>query len=384
MNICIRGPLLSISGYGNHSRQVFRWLSEKPNVNISSQILPWGITPWYINPDALNGLAGKVMQTSVQTQDSGYDMSFQIQLPNEWDSNLAKYNVGITAAVETDICNPAWIDACNQMDLIVVPSEHTRKTIVRSGNLIKPIVVVPESFPDEISSPDIIPYELNITTSFNFLIFGQLTGINAFHDRKNTYHAIKWISEEFANDPDVGIIVKTNHGRNTSIDRKMVRHIFKNVVSGIGPHPPIYLLHGAMSDMEVAGLYKNPAIKGLVAPTRGEGFGLPLLESAASGLPVLATKWSGHCDFLNQGKWIKFNHKLVDVPPGRVDNQIFIEKSQWAEVDEIDFKKKLRKFKNKPQIPQEWALELGDSIQKSHSFASISSAWDAVMRDYVT
>jgi glycosyltransferase involved in cell wall biosynthesis len=384
MNICIRGPLLSISGYGNHARQVFRWLSEKPNVNITSQILPWGITPWHINPSALGGLAGKVMESSAVAKDSGYDISFQIQLPNEWNPNLARYNVGVTAAVETDICNPAWVDACNTMDLIVVPSEHTKKTIVRSGNLIKPIVVVPESFPDEISSPDVKPFNLNVKTSFNFLLFGQLTGINAFHDRKNTYHAIKWLSEEFANDSDVGIVIKTNHGRNTTIDRKMVRQIFENVVSGIGDHPPIYLLHGAMTELEVAGLYTNPKIKALVAPTRGEGFGLPLLEAASSGLPVLATKWSGHCDFLNQGKWIKFNHKLVAVPQGRVDGQIFIEGSRWAEVNETDFKKKVRKFKNKPEVPQEWASDLRKSLSQSHSFKAIAEAWDSVMRDYTT
>ena len=127
-------------------------------------------------------------------------------------------------------------------------------------------------------------------------------------------------------------------------------------------------------------VYKNPTIKALVAPTRGEGFGLPLLEAAASGLPVLATKWSGHCDFLNQGKWIKFDHKLVKIPDGRVDNEIFVKDSKWAEVSEQDFKKKVR---NKPEIPQGWARDLSESIKKSHSFGSIAAAWDSTMKDYV-
>ena len=381
MNICVRGPLLSISGYGNHTRQVFRWLNEKEGVTLGAQILPWGITPWHINPDEQDGLVGKIMMASANAV-TDFDMSFQVQLPNEWDPNAAKFNVGVTAAVETDICNAAWIEACDKMDLVVVPSTHTRDTLLRTGQTKTPIVVVPESFPDSIVPDSVEHFELNTRTSFNFLLFGQLTGTNAAQDRKNTYWALKWLSEEFANDPDVGIIVKTNHGRNTTMDRGLVRNIFKQIIAELGDHPPIYLLHGAMNDSEIAGLYRNPTIKALVAPTRGEGFGLPLLEAAASGLPVLATNWSGHLDFLNQGKWIKFDYQLSPVNPGKIDGNIFVENSKWAEVQEQDFKKKMRKFRSKPATPEGWALKLRETLLKTHSFDAITAIWDSTMRDY--
>jgi len=309
-------------------------------------------------------------------------MSFQIQLPNEWDPNLAKFNVGVSAAVETDICNPEWITACNNMDLIVVPSAHTRDTIVRSGELTTPITVVPESFPDSVALDNVSPFELDVRTSFNFLLFGQLTGTKPAQDRKNTYFALKWLCEEFANDPDVGIIIKTNHGRNTHMDRGFVRTIFRQVVAEIKHHPPIYLLHGAMDELEIAGLYRNPTVKALVAPTRGEGFGLPILESAASGVPVLATNWSAHCEFLNQGKWIKFDYNLSPVDEGKIDGNIFVPNSRWAEVQEIDFKKKLRKFKTKPKVPTGWASDLREILLRTHSFRAIAEAWDTAMREH--
>ena len=120
--IVIRGPLLSESGYGNHSRQVFRWLLKKhPEADIRVQTLPWGATSWCLNPDAEDGLIGEIMKRSGQI-DGTYDLSFQIQLPNEWDPKIAKFNVGITAVVESDVCNKNWIDSCNSMNTVIVPS----------------------------------------------------------------------------------------------------------------------------------------------------------------------------------------------------------------------------------------------------------------------
>ena len=47
----IRAPLLSVSGYGEHSRQVFRWLLSRKDLDVETQIVQWGVTTWYINPE---------------------------------------------------------------------------------------------------------------------------------------------------------------------------------------------------------------------------------------------------------------------------------------------------------------------------------------------
>ena len=90
MKILIRGPLLSQSGYGVHSRQIFRWMLNK-GYDVTCQVLPWGITPWYLNPESLSGLIGQIMKRT-GTPEQKFDMSFQIQLPDEWDSSLASKN----------------------------------------------------------------------------------------------------------------------------------------------------------------------------------------------------------------------------------------------------------------------------------------------------
>mgnify|MGYP003631951004 FL=1 len=50
-SVLVRAPLLTMSGYGVHARQIFRWLSSKENIDLRTNIVPWGITSWIINPD---------------------------------------------------------------------------------------------------------------------------------------------------------------------------------------------------------------------------------------------------------------------------------------------------------------------------------------------
>jgi len=385
--VLIRAPLLTVSGYGVHSRQIFEWAISRSDFDVFVQPLQWGITPWLINPEGKDGLVGEIMKRVVDpSKENKFDITFQVQLPNEWDPNLGKFNVGITAAVETDICSKEWIHACNKMDAIIVPSKHTESVLVNSGEkLLKPLFVVPESYHSSISDPDLQPVNLDFNTDFNFLVFGQITGNNPENDRKNLFYTIKWICEEFKNDKNVGLVIKTNSGRATKIDQSITNRLFKKLlaeVRGSNPFPKTYLLHGNMNENEVAGLYRNSKIKALVSLTRGEGFGLPLLEAAASGLPVIATGWSGHTDFLGHGKYISIDPKLAPVHKSRIDGKIFVQGAKWAEVSESEVKNKLRKFYEKPSMPQQWANELAVIVKDKYSIDSIKSQLDNVLVEF--
>ena len=47
---------------------------------------------------------------------------------------------------------------------------------------------------------------------------------------------------------------------------------------------------------EMAELYRS--CDAFVLPSKAEGWGLPLIEAAASGLPIITTYYSGHTEFL--------------------------------------------------------------------------------------
>jgi len=377
--VLFRGPALTSSGYGVHARQVVRWLLSK-NIDLKIQTLPWGETPWLVNHDLENGLVGEIIKRS-SAHETQPDVSFQLQLPNEWDPKIAKFNVGMTAGVETDICNPKWIDACNQMNLVIVPSTFFKQTLESSGKLTVPIVVGPESFSDEVKSD--VQSSFDFSTPFNFLMVSQMTGNNPENDRKNILYTLKWICEQFRNDSQVGVVLKTNASRNTKIDRNVVLNTVGQAVSQIrpGPNPKIHIVHGQLSDVEVVALYRHPKIKALVSATRGEGYGLPLVEAAASGLPVIATNWSGHLDFLNVGRFLSVDYSLVPVHQSRIDGQIFVPGAKWAQPDEADFKKVIRNFKHNPTVGKQWAVDLQKKVLQKFSFNAVSMMYDELTKE---
>lgn len=388
-SVLLRAPLLTHSGYGVHARQVARWLfrvaAETHQLDITTEPLGWGKTHMLVDTEAEDGLVGQILQAAGNKKNS-YDVTIQLQLPNEWNPFLGTFNIGVTAGVETDKCNPSWIECINRMDMIIVPSEFTKQTFLNTGEVLVPIVVVPESFPDGLLS-EAVSVDLGLSTKFNFLVVGQLTGNNTENDRKNLPFTMKWLADTFADCPDVGIVVKTNSGAQTQLDKQNIRNIFSKLVGEIvGPKnkgPKFYLLHGHMTDEEMHGLYTHPDIKALVTFTHGEGYGLPIVEAAACDLPIIATNWSGHLEFLKHGRFIPVDYNLMPIPASRVDNQIFMKDVKWANPVELDAKQRLKKFYSGSQIPKQWATELGTKIREHYCFDAVARIYSEVLNEHL-
>lgn len=386
--VLLRGPFLTSSGYGVHSRQIARWAISKKEWDVKIQATPWGMTSWVLDQNDQGGLIGEIMSRTINVQPTNapqYDLTFQVQLPNEWDPRLGRVNIGVTAAVETDRCNPAWIDACNRMDAVVVPSTFTKRTLENSGNITVPVIVIAESFYDEVLDEEIQPLDHDFSTKFNFLVFGQLTGNNPENDRKNLAYTLKWLCEEFKDSPDVGIILKTNSGRNTKIDRLLTEKFANDLIKRIRPgeFPKIHLLHGKMSNKEMVSLYRNESVKCLVSLTRGEGYGLPILEAAACGLPTIVTGWSGHIDFLRNGRFISVDYNLTPIHQTRVDGQIFLQGTRWASPKEKDAKRKLRKFYQRSEMPEQWAKDLSKTLKNKYNHETLAEVYDLRLKEWL-
>ncbi len=386
--VLLRAPLLTNSGYGVHSRQIFEWLEGRKEFDITTQCLMWGQTPWLINPSTENGLIGRIMSAAQEPQ-SKFDITFQVQLPDEWDTSLGHINVGVTALVETDRCNYTWLEKIEKMDAVIVPSVFTKNVIINSfgKRFDKKVQVVPEWFnecltykKDKLERVKDERYKFD--TKFNLLTVGTLTSTHQDSDRKNLINTLKWAIETFEGNEDVGIVVKTCLGRGSISDRETTLTGLESVVSAFrkSEFPKIHVIHGNMTKLEVAALFRSNKIHGYISATRGEGYGLPLIEAAAASLPIVTTNWSGHLDFLGES-FIKVDYDMKEVSENRIDNRIFIKGAKWAEPKRESYVEGLIDLRENYQNHLQTSRKLKKQVENRFSKKKVCKKYDKFLRE---
>ena len=353
-------PIDTYSGYGARSRDFVKALYELKKDEYDIKIISqrWGVTPWgYVknNLEEYDWILPLVLQTPQLPRQP--DIWIQITVPNEFQP-IGKYNIGITAGIETTICDASWIEGVNRMSVTLVSSQHAKNVFETSkfekrdqqGNIVshvkleKPVEILFEGanlnkyfhIPDEeLEDSDLVSQLDGIKEEFCFLFVGHwLQGVLG-EDRKNVGLMIKTFLETFKDKKQKpALIMKTSGAGSSIMDRdEMLKKIdeVKNMVKGDLPN--IYLLHGEVDDKDINNLYNHPKVKAMFNLTKGEGFGRPLLEFSLSKKPVIVSAWSGHIDFLDQDFYCAIGGELRNVhPSAQVQNMILAE-SQWFSPD---------------------------------------------------
>ena len=356
LNVAISCPIDCYSGYSGRSRDFVRALiNQYPDWNIQILSQRWGNTRFgFLEDHGMDDLKSKI----VPNLSSKPDIFFQITVPNEFQK-VGKFNVGVTAAIETTVADSSWIEGCNRMDLVLASSKHSREVLVNStyekrdqttNSLLQdikcttPVEVLHEGvdlntyFKIKNYSPDTyIEESLDTIPESQLLLFvGHWMKGDIGQDRKNVGLLVQKFLESYKNKPNPpALLLKAQQATSSIMDRNRILNKIEGIKKAIGGNlPNIYLLHGDVNDQDMNRLYNHPKIKGMISLTKGEGYGRPLLEFSITGKPIIASGWSGHTDFLDPNLSILLPGVLENVHPSAVVDKMILKEAKWFQPDQ--------------------------------------------------
>jgi glycosyltransferase involved in cell wall biosynthesis len=354
--VVISCPADTYSGYGARSRDIVLPLIKSGNYDVKIMPQRWGNTPWGFlqdeNPDHKLIKDCFLQNNQLPKQP---DVWIQITVPNEFQS-VGKFNIGITAGIETTVCAPQWIEGLNRMSLNLVSSEHAKKVFQESKferrnqqtqqvesviELTSPVEVLFEGANLDIYkkldtlSTDVKEVLDGINEEFCYLFVGHWLQGETGQDRKDVGMLIKTFLETFkGKKPRPALVLKTQSATPSVMDREEILDKIRRIQEEVGGDlPSVYLVHGELSDEEINELNNHPKVKAFVSFTKGEGYGRPLLEASITGKPVIASAYSGHLDFLDKELSIMLPGELKQIHGSAVVQDMLIPESAWFTVN---------------------------------------------------
>ena len=404
-NLVFCGPIATRSGYGEHARDLLTSLFEMDKYNIKTISINWGETPMNaLNED--NPDHKKILDSIIPGLTEQPDVWVQCTIPNEFQP-VGKYNIGITAGVETDVASGEWVEGCNRMNLVIVPSKHAKDTLMESKyekrdkatnqpigqlQIEVPIEVLHEGVRLDIFDPSVNQIgELKetldeIKEDFCYLFVGHWLKGDFGQDRKDLSGLIFTFFETFGDTENPpAVLLKASSGGFSITDRSRTMGKIDLIkrMSKKKNLPNVYLLHGDLTDEEMNILYNHDKVKALVSFTKGEGYGRPIAEFITTGKPVIVSGWSGHIDFVNPAFHTYLDGELKPIDKSAVWQGVLNEGSRWFNVNYQKASETLRDVHKKYKTYLSNSKKSVKEIQTKWSYDRMRENFDEMMTKYV-
>ena len=396
-----QAPVATRSGYGDHSRDILKSIFEYDKFDIITIPTRWGNTPQnQINPTTDFGK--KLLSTVGKQVTKQPEVHIQMTVPNEFQKK-GKFSIGITAGIESTLAPKDWIDGCNRMDLIIVPTTFSKEVlqgtsydekdkrtgqVLRTFKITTPIEVLHEGveLSTFLKSKNEVDVLEGIDSDWNYLFTGHWLKGDLGKDRKDVGMMIKTFCTVFKNTPkkkQPGLILKTSSAGFSVMDRENISSKIKEITSEFGDKcPPIHLLFGDLSEDEMSSLYHHPKVKAMISFTKGEGYGRPLCEFSLTGKPILVTKWSGHLDFLPEENTVFLEGALDNIHESSAD-QFLMKEAKWFQVNYSFAAGMLDKVFNNYKTYLNKSKGLVGNTKKNFSLQSMHDKFKVILDKYV-
>eukprot|EP00808_Paulinella_micropora_P027968 g28751.t1 len=202
--------------------------------------------------------------------------------------------------------------ASPQWDELWVPSAFNRQSFLRAGVPAAKLFVLPEAVDtsvwrprnsDSLSQDPLLEKDLLLQNMYRSPVApklprGKYTFLSVFkwEERKNWKGLVRAFVEEFGKEPHVALWIKTYRAWEGDPEQDLAHFLQDLRASGLKlEHNTIQLVtvHIDTKDLPVFFSFFDC----FVMPTHGEGWGLPIHEAMAMGMPVITTAWGGATEF---------------------------------------------------------------------------------------
>lgn len=329
MNVCYLGPLKDYSGYGEANRHAVAAL-HTAGVTVIGKLVS------YSQEASDFGTLGKLINQICET-DGHYRIKIMHTTPDQFAKHMEKgvYHIG-HFFWETDKLPQDFVDGLNLMDEIWTGSKANEEAIKNSG-VIKPIFIYPQAIETSREWPP--PYEIPEFPASNYLFYS----IFEWTDRKNPQALLNAYWQEFDGQQNVGLLIKTYFRNFTLANRRMIKNqieLYKSR-SGTKNPPPVFLYLDLMDRQQIMRLHKTGDV--YVSAHRGEGWGVPQMEAALAGRPMISTNYGGcHEYFTNKKNALLLPYEMVKLRGMAHSSRWYDGQQNWAEVDFKALRKAMR------------------------------------------
>ncbi len=249
-----------------------------------------------------------------------------------------------------------WIPVFSTLvDELWVPGNYVRNVYIESGVPGEKVFVIPNGINPERFRPDAKPYPLTTKKKFKFLFVGGTIY------RKGIDLLLQAYLETFKDSDEVCLVIK-DMGGNSFYAGQTFREEIERIQQMKGM-PEVEYIEKILSEDEITGLYTASNV--LVHPYRGEGFGLPILEAMACGIPVIVTNGGACLDFCNEKNSLLVQANKKISKEKRVGNRPTVGNLWFYEVDINDLKVKMRYACEHPEKMQTLGKEISPDIRNN-------------------
>jgi len=277
-------------------------------------------------------------------------------------SNSGKYRIGYTTC-EVDGIPEVWVRVLNEMDEVWATSEWVKKQFEKSG-VKKPIYVIPEGVNPNYFHPNIEPFtykDLVAPDGQPYAMEGKFKFISnfAWGRRKGVEELFEAFRKEFSEDEDVCLMLKVLPSYAGEKILETAEKLFYRKGAA-----PIFLYDIKLQRWELPRFYAMGDC--FVFPTRGEGFGLPLCEALAMGVPVITTGYSSQTEFLTRkGKPLP-GVKFLDYKMKEFDgsDSVYYWGFNWAIPNVEQLRKYMREVYENYEKYKKQAMESSEYIRR--------------------